>query len=45
MKLGVSEFLTKPVHKTELFARVRSLLEGRAIARQMDRAIEDTPNA
>jgi len=44
MKLGVSEFLTKPVHKTELFARVRSQLEGRALARQMDRAIEETPN-
>jgi len=45
MKLGVSEFLTKPVHKTELFARVRSQLEGRALARQMDRAIEEAPKA
>jgi len=40
MKLGVSEFLTKPVNRTELLARVRSQLEGRALARQMDRAIE-----
>ncbi len=40
MKLGVSEFLTKPVNKSELVARVRSQLEGRALARQMDRTIE-----
>ena len=41
MKLGVSEFLTKPVNRTELIARVRGQLEGRALARQMDRAIEE----
>jgi len=40
MKLGVSEFLTKPVNKTELFARVRGQLENRALARQMDQAIQ-----
>ena len=44
MKLGVSEFLTKPVNKTELFARVRGQLEGRALARQMDQSIkQDEP--
>jgi DNA-binding response OmpR family regulator len=42
MKLGVSEFLTKPVNRTELINRVRGQLEGRALARQMDRAIEES---
>ena len=41
MKLGVSEFITKPVNKTELFTRVRGQLEGRALARQMDQAIQE----
>jgi DNA-binding response OmpR family regulator len=40
MKLGVSEFLAKPVSKAELFARVRGQLEIRALARQMDRAMD-----
>jgi DNA-binding response OmpR family regulator len=40
MKLGVSEFLTKPVNKTELFARVRGQLKGRMLARQLDQAIK-----
>jgi len=43
MRLGVSEFLAKPVNKSELFARVRGQLEMRALARQMDRAISDDP--
>ncbi|MET0151251.1 MAG: response regulator [Candidatus Binatia bacterium] len=43
MKLGVSEFLAKPVNKTELFARVRGQLEMRALARQMDRAMDEEP--
>jgi PleD family two-component response regulator len=43
MRLGVSEFLAKPVNKNELFARVRGQLEMRALARQMDRAISDDP--
>jgi two-component system cell cycle response regulator len=42
MKLGVSEFLAKPVSKAELFARVRGQLEMRALARQMDRAIDES---
>jgi len=41
MKLGVSEFITKPVNKTELFTRVRGQLEGRVLARQMDQAIQE----
>jgi DNA-binding response OmpR family regulator len=41
MRLGVSEFLAKPVNKSELFARVRGQLEMRALARQMDQAISD----
>jgi len=45
MKLGVSEFLTKPVNRTELLARVRGQLEGRALARQMDQNIkQDEPD-
>jgi DNA-binding response OmpR family regulator len=44
MKLGVSEFLAKPVNRTELMGRVRSQLAARALARQMDEAIEKTPN-
>lgn len=41
MKLGVSEFLAKPVNKTELFARVRGQLKGRVLARQLDEAIKE----
>jgi two-component system, cell cycle response regulator len=43
MKLGVSEFLAKPVNRTELMGRVRSQLAARAQARQMDQDIEKTP--
>jgi DNA-binding response OmpR family regulator len=45
MNLGVSEFLTKPVLRAELCARVRAQLEGRALARQIDAAIEDVPES
>lgn len=31
MRLGVSEFLTKPINKTELFQRVRAQLHQRSI--------------
>ncbi len=31
MRLGVSEFLTKPINKTELFARVRAQMHQRTI--------------
>ncbi len=43
MALGVSEFLTKPVNKGELYARVRAQLHSRALARQMDAALENVP--
>jgi DNA-binding response OmpR family regulator len=39
MRLGVSEFLAKPVNRSELMERVRSQLAARALARQMDEAI------
>ncbi len=31
MKLGVSEFLTKPINKSELFARIRAQIHQRSI--------------
>jgi DNA-binding response OmpR family regulator len=43
MLLGVSEFLTKPVNKTELYIRVRTQLHSRAQAREMDETIERVP--
>ena len=43
MKLGVSEFLSKPFNKSELIERVRGQLIARALARQMDETIEKTP--
>jgi len=43
MKLGVSEFLAKPVNRAELITRVRSQLAARALARQMDETIAKTP--
>jgi DNA-binding response OmpR family regulator len=38
MKLGVSDFLTKPINKDELFTRVRTQLEARRLDAQLDRA-------
>ncbi|MEW6270580.1 MAG: response regulator [Thermodesulfobacteriota bacterium] len=38
MKLGVSEFLAKPVNKEELYARVRTQIEGRQRGRQLEQA-------
>lgn len=35
MKLGVSEFLTKPVNKRELFARIEAQLHAREINRRL----------
>jgi DNA-binding response OmpR family regulator len=35
MNLGVSEFLTKPVNKRELFARIEAQLHAREISRKL----------
>ena len=36
MRLGVSEFLTKPINKTELFTRLRAQMHQRAIEHRID---------
>ena len=36
MLLGVSEYLTKPVNKLELFARLQAQLHSRELERRMD---------
>ena len=36
MKLGVSEFLTKPINKRELFTRVRAQLHQRTLGQGID---------
>ena len=38
MKLGVSDFLAKPVNKEELYARIRTQLDGRQRARELEKA-------
>lgn len=38
MKLGVSDFLAKPVNKEELYVRIRTQLEGRQRARDLEKA-------
>lgn len=43
MKLGVSEFLSKPFNKAELLERVRGQLITRALGRQMDETIQKAP--
>ncbi len=43
MRLGVSEFIAKPVNRAELMERVRGQLTARALARQMDETIQRTP--
>jgi DNA-binding response OmpR family regulator len=40
MTLGVSEFLTKPINKSELYLRVEAQLHIRAQAREMDETLE-----
>lgn len=37
MKLGVSEFLTKPVNREELFGRIRAQLHTRQLERDLER--------
>jgi DNA-binding response OmpR family regulator len=36
MKLGVSEFLTKPINKRELFARIRAQMHQRTLGHGID---------
>lgn len=48
MMLGVSEFLTKPVNKRELFTRIESQLHAQEISRQLSRtdaAVADAAKA
>ncbi len=39
VEAGTDDFLTKPINKTELLLRVRSMLKGRQYKRELDRAI------
>ena len=39
VEAGTDDFLTKPIHKTELLLRVRSVLKSRLNKRELDRAL------
>lgn len=39
VEVGTDDFLTKPINKTELLLRVRSLLKGRMYKKELDRAL------
>jgi two-component system cell cycle response regulator len=41
MKLGVSEFLTKPINKRELFTRIRAQIHQRALEHGLDTILSD----
>ena len=41
MKLGVSEFLTKPINKRELFARVRAQIHQRTLEHGIDHILTE----
>lgn len=48
MRLGVSEYLTKPINRHELFNRIEAQLHARALGRalaQTDAALEKPPKA
>jgi CheY-like chemotaxis protein len=40
VEVGTDDFLTKPINKTELLLRARSLLKGQMYKRELDRALE-----
>ncbi len=40
MKLGVSEFLTKPINKRELFARIRAQVHQRTLEHGIDSVVD-----
>lgn len=39
VEAGTEDFLTKPIHKTELLRRIRALLEARRNPRELDRTL------
>jgi two-component system, OmpR family, alkaline phosphatase synthesis response regulator PhoP len=39
VEAGTDDFLTKPINKTELFLRIRSVLKSRLNKRELDRAL------
>ena len=39
VEAGTDDFLTKPINKTELLLRVRSMLKSRQNQRELDRAL------
>jgi CheY-like chemotaxis protein len=39
VEVGTDDFLTKPINKTELLLRTRSLLKGRSYKKELDRAL------
>ena len=41
MRLGVSEFLTKPINKTELFARLRAQMHQRTIEHRINNMLTE----
>jgi putative two-component system response regulator len=41
MKLGVSEFLTKPINKRELFARIRAQIHQRTLEQDIDHILTE----
>ncbi len=44
VEVGTDDFLTKPINKTELLLRVRSLLKGRMYKKELDRALAHFQN-